>query len=90
MHPFVCDITCEPLTDNVPAASVDVTTMVFVLSAISPEMMPAAIRNVSSVMRPGAVGRVLVRDYAAGRVSPPTHHMHASLTTLKKNQPLRM
>jgi methyltransferase-like protein 6 len=37
-----------------------------VLSAISPEMMPAAIRNVSSVMRPGALGRVLVRDYAAG------------------------
>ena len=66
IHPFVCDITCEPLVENVPPASVDVCTMVFVLSAISPEKMATAIRNVSSVMRPGARGRVLVRDYAAG------------------------
>jgi hypothetical protein len=28
IHPFVCDITCEALTDHVPAGSVDVTTMV--------------------------------------------------------------
>jgi hypothetical protein len=39
---------------------VDVATLVFVLSAISPAAMEAAVRNVSSVMRPGAAGRVLV------------------------------
>jgi methyltransferase-like protein 6 len=43
-----------------------VCTMVFVLSAIAPERMPDAIRNVSSVMRTGGQGRVLLRDYAAG------------------------
>ena len=64
--PFVCDITREPLADAVPAGSVDVCTMVFALSAVSPEKMRDAVRNISSVMRPGAEARVLVRDYAAG------------------------
>ena len=64
--PFVCDITHEPLVDTVPPGSVDVCTMVFVLSAVSPEKMRDAVRNISSVMRPGAEARVLVRDYAAG------------------------
>ena len=64
--PFVCDITNEPLTDVVPIGSVDVCTMVFVLSAVSPEKMRDAVRNVSSVMRPGAEARVLIRDYASG------------------------
>ena len=64
--PFTCDIVNEPLTGSVPRGSVDVCTMVFVLSAISPEKMRDAIRNVSSVMRPGGEGRVLLRDYASG------------------------
>ena len=64
--PFVCDITNEPLSLTVPAGSVDVCTMVFVLSAVSPEKMRDAVRNVSSVMRPGAEARVLIRDYASG------------------------
>ena len=64
--PFVCDITNEPLTDVVPIGSVDVCTMVFVLSAVSPEKMRDAVRNVSSVMRPNAEARVLLRDYASG------------------------
>ena len=64
--PFVCDITNEPLSLTVPAGSVDVCTMVFVLSAVSPEKMHDAVRNVSSVMRPGAEARVLIRDYASG------------------------
>ena len=64
--PFVCDITSEPLSPTVPAGSVDVCTMVFVLSAVSPEKMRDAVRNVSSVMRPGAEARVLIRDYASG------------------------
>lgn len=66
VHPFVCDITREPLADHVPRGAVDVCTMVFVLSAVSPEKMSDAIRNVSSTMRPNGEGRVLLRDYAAG------------------------
>ena len=75
VHPFVCDITREPLSDHVPRGTVDVCTMVFVLSAVSPEKMSDALRNVSSTMRPNGEGRVLLRDYAAGisrrSVSPP-------------------
>ena len=66
INPFVCDITRDPLTEHVPPGSVDVCTMVFVLSAVSPEKFARAIRNVSSVMKPGGTGRVLVRDYACG------------------------
>ena len=66
VHPFVCDITREPLSDHVPRGTVDVCTMVFVLSAVSPEKMSDALRNVSSTMRPNGEGRVLLRDYAAG------------------------
>ena len=56
---------------RVPPGCVDVCTMVFVLSAIAPERMPDVLRNVSSVMRPGGAGRVLLRDYADGDLSPP-------------------
>ena len=40
MHAFVADVTCDDLTAEVPAAAVDICTMVFVLSAITPAKMP--------------------------------------------------
>ena len=61
-----CATSPEPLSDHVPRGTVDVCTMVFVLSAVSPEKMSDALRNVSSTMRPNGEGRVLLRDYAAG------------------------
>ena len=39
MHAFVADITCDDLTAEVPAKAVDICTMVFVLSAITPAKM---------------------------------------------------
>ena len=72
IKPFVCDVSREPLCGSsgpVPPGCVDVCTMVFVLSAIAPERMPDVLRNVSSVMRPGGAGRVLLRDYADGDLS---------------------
>ncbi|KAK9843966.1 hypothetical protein WJX81_000623 [Elliptochloris bilobata] len=63
---FVADIT-QPhaLAGDVPDGMVDVCTLIFVLSAIAPEKMPQAVRNLAIALRPGR-GRVLVRDYARG------------------------
>ncbi|CAN8000144.1 unnamed protein product [Ixodes hexagonus] len=58
---FQCDLTKGALTDHVPKCSVDVVTMIFVLSAICPEKMCAALENVRGVLKPGGV--VLFRDY---------------------------
>ena len=58
---FCCDITCEELTINIEANSVDVVSMVFVLSAIHPDKMVSALKNISTVLRPG--GCLLFRDY---------------------------
>lgn len=40
VHAFVADLTCDELTASVPPASVEICTMVFVLSAIAPAKMP--------------------------------------------------
>ncbi|XP_053323395.1 tRNA N(3)-methylcytidine methyltransferase METTL6 [Spea bombifrons] len=58
---FQCDLTKDELTDNIPADSVDVVTLIFVLSAIHPEKMQRAVQNIYKVLKPG--GCVLFRDY---------------------------
>lgn len=58
---FQCDLTCDKLTDVIPAGSVHLVTLLFVLSAISPDKMAAVVSNLHSVLRPG--GQVLLRDY---------------------------
>ncbi|KAJ3414578.1 Methyltransferase-like protein 6 [Chytridiales sp. JEL 0842] len=58
---FVCDLTCNPLTDNIPASSVDIVSAIFVFSAIPPEKQLQAIQNLSTVVKPGGV--VIFRDY---------------------------
>ncbi|CAM6104464.1 unnamed protein product [Calypogeia fissa] len=64
VNAFVCDVTTTPLSEEVPLASVDVITLIFVLSAITPEKMPAVLRNLKAVLKPG--GLILIRDYAVG------------------------
>ncbi|KAI4377833.1 hypothetical protein MLD38_015405 [Melastoma candidum] len=61
---FVCDLTADDLSQFVPPASVDIVTMIFVLSAVSPEKMPLVLSNIRKVIKPN--GRVLLRDYATG------------------------
>ncbi|XP_030638323.1 tRNA N(3)-cytidine methyltransferase METTL6 [Chanos chanos] len=58
---FQCDLTKDDLQANIPTASVDVITLIFVLSAIHPDKMQQALENLCKVLRPGGV--VLFRDY---------------------------
>ncbi|XP_069814422.1 tRNA N(3)-methylcytidine methyltransferase METTL6 isoform X2 [Dendropsophus ebraccatus] len=58
---FQCDLTKDNLTDSIPADSVDVATLIFVLSAIHPDKMHLAAENIYKVLKPG--GCVLFRDY---------------------------
>ncbi|XP_021978302.1 tRNA N(3)-methylcytidine methyltransferase METTL6 isoform X4 [Helianthus annuus] len=61
---FVCNIAEENLCDHIMPASVDIVTLVFTLSAVSPEKMPIIIQNLGLVLKPN--GHVLFRDYAIG------------------------
>jgi len=61
MCAFQTDVTKEELTDHIKANSVDVVTLVFVLSAIHPEKFETVLRNVKNVLKPGGI--VLLRDY---------------------------
>ncbi|XP_027868062.1 tRNA N(3)-cytidine methyltransferase METTL6 [Xiphophorus couchianus] len=58
---FQCDLTKDHLMENVPEASVDVVTLIFVLSAIHPDKMKVALENIGKVLKPGGV--ILFRDY---------------------------
>lgn len=49
------------LTDNVPAGSVDVASLIFVLSAIHPERFVGVLKNIAEVLKPG--GFLIFRDY---------------------------
>ena len=46
---FVCDVTCDSLSESIASDSVDLVLLVFVLSAISPEKMTAVLKNIFQV-----------------------------------------
>lgn len=46
---FQCDLTKDDLLENVPADSVDIVTLIFVLSAIHPDKMHLVLRNIYKV-----------------------------------------
>ncbi|XP_055985832.1 tRNA N(3)-methylcytidine methyltransferase METTL6 isoform X2 [Sorex fumeus] len=58
---FHCDLTKDDLLEHVPPDSVDVVTLIFVLSAVHPEKMPRVLQNIYKVLKPGK--SVLFRDY---------------------------
>ncbi|GFS95631.1 tRNA N(3)-methylcytidine methyltransferase METTL6 [Nephila pilipes] len=58
---FVCDVTKDMLNEKISPNSIDVATMIFVLSAIHPDKMHFVLKNVFEVIRPG--GMLLIRDY---------------------------
>jgi hypothetical protein len=52
--------------NDVPEGTVDIVLLIFVISAISPEMMPQAIKHVKATLRRSPQSRVFLRDYACG------------------------
>ncbi|CAM0870688.1 unnamed protein product [Alopecurus aequalis] len=64
VNAFACDITSEQLTESVEPSSVDIVTMIFMLSAVAPDKMPLVLDNIKNILKHG--GRVLFRDYAFG------------------------
>ncbi|KAJ0260233.1 S-adenosyl-L-methionine-dependent methyltransferases superfamily protein [Hirschfeldia incana] len=61
---FASDLTGDDLDKHISPSSVDLVTMIFVLSAVSPEKMPFVLQNIKRVLKPN--GCILFRDYAVG------------------------
>ncbi|XP_027057352.1 methyltransferase-like protein 2 [Pocillopora damicornis] len=58
---FVCDITDSSFVFPFPNESLDIIILIFVLSAVHPDKMPAVICRLSKLLKPG--GLILFRDY---------------------------
>jgi methyltransferase-like protein 6 len=58
---FQCDITTDTIFDQIPRGTVDIITMVFVLSAVHPENFAKVASNLQQLLKPG--GLLLFRDY---------------------------
>lgn len=61
MRAFPCDITTEEVFGTLADGTLDIATLIFVLSAIHPEKFRAVVGNIFRLMKPG--GMVLFRDY---------------------------
>lgn len=58
---FQCDITTQQVHDHIPPSSVDICTLIFVLSAIHPQKFKDVVQNLGKLLKPG--GLLLFRDY---------------------------
>lgn len=58
---FQCDITTQQVHEHIDTESLDVCTMIFVLSAIHPDKFKDVVQNLWKVLKPG--GLLLFRDY---------------------------
>ncbi|XP_062848161.1 tRNA N(3)-methylcytidine methyltransferase METTL6 [Trichomycterus rosablanca] len=58
---FQCDLTKDDLRATISEESLDVATLIFVLSAIHPDKMQQALENIYKVLKPEGI--VLFRDY---------------------------
>lgn len=61
INAFSCDITNDTILSEIPLNSVDITTLIFVLSAIHPEKFDSVVKNLFALVKPGGI--VLFRDY---------------------------
>ncbi|ALC40725.1 CG34195 [Drosophila busckii] len=58
---FQCDITTQQVHEHIAENSLDVCTMIFVLSAIHPDKFSQVLQNLWKLLKPGGI--VLFRDY---------------------------
>lgn len=58
---FQCDITTQQVHEHIDAGSLDVCTLIFVLSAIHPDKFKDVVQNLWKLLKPG--GLLLFRDY---------------------------
>ncbi|XP_060778340.1 tRNA N(3)-methylcytidine methyltransferase METTL6-like isoform X3 [Neoarius graeffei] len=58
---FQCDLTKDDLRATIAENSLDVATLIFVLSAIHPDRMQQVVENIYRVLKPGGI--ILFRDY---------------------------
>lgn len=62
MKAFPCDITAvDDVFETLAPGSLDIVTLIFVLSAIHPDKFPVTLANIFRLLKPGGV--VLFRDY---------------------------
>lgn len=61
MKTFACDITTEQVFEMLADGSLDIVTLIFVLSAIHPDKFLQTVSNIYRLLKPGGV--VLFRDY---------------------------
>nr|XP_027126654.1 O-methyltransferase 3-like isoform X2 [Coffea arabica] len=64
VNAFVCDVAKDDLCINIKPSSVDIVTLIFVLSAVTPSKMTLVLQNLKRVLKPD--GHILLRDYALG------------------------
>ncbi|CAH1179790.1 unnamed protein product [Phaedon cochleariae] len=58
---FQCDITTDHVFEEVEAGSVDIITLIFVLSAIHPDKFSTTLKHLFNLLKPGGI--LLFRDY---------------------------
>ncbi|XP_054738661.1 tRNA N(3)-methylcytidine methyltransferase METTL6 [Anastrepha obliqua] len=61
IHAFQCDITTDQIHTHISECSLDIITMIFVLSAIHPHKFAVVVENIYRLLKPGGI--VLFRDY---------------------------
>ncbi|XP_058193029.1 uncharacterized protein LOC131310166 isoform X7 [Rhododendron vialii] len=64
VNAFLCDVVTDDLCDTMMPSSIDVVTLIFMLSAVCPKKMHLILQNVKKVLKPD--GHILLRDYAIG------------------------
>lgn len=61
MKAFPCDVTTAEVFETIPEASLDIASLIFVLSAIHPDKFELVVQNIFRLLKPG--GMLLFRDY---------------------------
>ena len=80
-HAWVCDVTSDEEWEAAPVTphSLDIITLIFVLSAVSPAKMEAVARNMFKFLKPG--GLLMFRDYGRSHVTSLIQYLNVQLSS---------